>query len=133
MNIGKAERKWGSDFWQFWEESPKSEKRQKLSLFSAAFPHWNFLPFAEAERSEAEEKKNRGFENSGQIALEQVVFGQVPKVKNGKNWAFFRRPSPTKILSILPRPSVARPRKKNLGPLKCAQNALKQVVFPMGS
>ena len=48
----------------------------------------------------------------------------------GKKLTLFRRDSPTKTLCTLPRPSVARPRKKKIwGLLKRAVNALKQVVF----
>ena len=54
---------------------------EKNDPFSARLPHQNIVPLPEADRREAEEKKNQVFQN----ALKSVKF-EMPKCQKNEGW-----------------------------------------------
>ena len=63
-------------------------KWKKSDPFSARLPHQNTIPFAEADRREAEEKKKSSLSKGAENDLELVKF-EMPKCeKPTENWAF---------------------------------------------
>ena len=59
-------------------------RRKKTDPFSARLPHRNSLPFPEADRREAEEKKYSSLSKVARSALKLVKF-EMPRLENGRS------------------------------------------------